>query len=179
MAAEDVALRQPPDQPTTESSAVPPAAPHPLPHLDIVLKRFRAVARQLATRSRGRPSLVLNDEYDVQYLLGALLAIDFDDVRPEEPSGSVAGRAVRIDFLCKRERVVIEVKKTREALKDKEVGDELLLDIARYKANREYSTMICFVYDPDHFIRNPAGLKTDLENQSIPGFAISVSICQG
>lgn len=41
-----------------------------------------------------------------------------------------------------------------------------------------YATMICFVYDPDHFIRNPVGLKNDLEAQSVPGFTISVCNCQ-
>jgi hypothetical protein len=33
---------------------------------------------------QGRAPLVVADEYDVQDLVRAMLALDFDDVRPEE-----------------------------------------------------------------------------------------------
>jgi len=53
-----------------------------------------------------------------------LLKIYFDDIRTEEWTPSRAGKASRMDFLLKKEKCVIEVKKTRKTLKGKEVGDE-------------------------------------------------------
>ena len=56
----------------------------------------------------------IKDEYDVQDLLNALLRLNFDDVRPEEYTPSYAGSSTRVDFLLKKEKIVIEVKKTRK-----------------------------------------------------------------
>jgi hypothetical protein len=73
--------------------------------------RFHAAAVALASRNRkGREPLKLVDEYDVQYLLRALLALDFDDVRDEEPTPSHAGGSARVDFLLKSERAIVEAK---------------------------------------------------------------------
>lgn len=51
------------------------------------------------------------------------------------------------------------MKKTRSNLRDNEVGKELIVDIERYKARNDCKIAYCFVYDPNHFIRNPAGLE--------------------
>lgn len=69
---------------------------------------------------------------------------------------------MRVDFLLKQEKIVIEVKKTRETLKDKEIGEQLIIDIKRYSQNQYCETLICFVYDPDRAISNPNGLEKDL-----------------
>lgn len=76
-----------------------------------VLERFPAFCRQLKKRYNGRDSIEVNDEYDVQDLVHALLTLHFDDVRPEEASPSYAGSSSRQDFLLKKEKIVIEVKK--------------------------------------------------------------------
>jgi len=78
-----------------------------------ICRRFPVVATELQTRHAGRGSHVIDDEYDVQDLLRALLRIDFEDVRPEEWTPSYAGKSARLDFLLKREKIVVEVKKTR------------------------------------------------------------------
>src|SRR5262249_18057277 len=52
----------------------------------------------LRTRRNGRAALEMVGEYDVRYLLHAILRLDFDDVRPEEWSPSYAGSASRMDF---------------------------------------------------------------------------------
>jgi hypothetical protein len=57
---------------------------------------------------------------------------------------------------------VIETKRTRPGLGTKEIGDELLVDIARYKTHPSCRRMICFVYDPEGRIANPAGIEADL-----------------
>ena len=66
----------------------------------------------------------MDDEYDVQDLMHAILRLHFDDVRPEEWTPSYAGKSSRIDFLLPGERTIIEVKMTRHGLGQKEVADE-------------------------------------------------------
>ncbi|MGJ4748586.1 hypothetical protein ACQV5M_19650, partial [Leptospira sp. SA-E8] len=70
-----------------------------LDELDQIILRFHAVAVQLRERHSSRPTLDVNDEYDVQDLMHALLRLHFDDVRSEEWVPSYAGAASRTDFL--------------------------------------------------------------------------------
>lgn len=127
-----------------------------------ICKGFHRMARQLRDRHSNRPTLEVNDEYDVQDLLHAVLRMHFEDVRPEEYTPSYAGGNSRVDFLLKRERVVIEVKKTRSGLTDKTLGEQLIIDIARYQTHPDCDLLICFVYDPEGRIGNPRGLESDL-----------------
>lgn len=94
----------------------------------------------------------------------------FDDVRAEEWTPSYAGKSARMDFLLKKESVVIEVKKTRQGLADKEIGDQLIVDVDRYKTHPDCKRLICFVYDPEGRIGNPDGMMKDL-NEQHAGFA--------
>src|SRR5262249_20623618 len=77
-----------------------------------VADSFHRVALRLRTRRGQRPPVTIADEYDVQYVLGGLLASSFDDVRPEEWTPSYAGGASRVDFLLKNEAIAIETKMT-------------------------------------------------------------------
>lgn len=138
--------------------------------LDIIFSRFYKVARQLRCRYDNRETIKIEDEYDVQDLLHALLLLYFDDVRSEEWTPSYAGKSARMDFLLKNEKLVIEVKKTRLGLADKELGDQLIIDVERYKAHPDCQRLICFVYDVEGRIGNPNGLMADLNNQH-EGFA--------
>jgi hypothetical protein len=52
---------------------------------------------------------------------------------------------------------------TRANLKDKEIGKELIEDIARYRRYPNVEYLYCFIYDPDKLIKNRNGLKKDLE----------------
>ena len=149
---------------------------NPINNLNKIFDNFHDVARLLVNRYAKRDTLIINDEYDVQDLLRSLLKIFFDDVRPEDFTPSYAGRNTRIDFLLKREKIVVEVKKTRETLKDKEVGDELLQDIARYRNHPDCNILYCFVYDPQGFISNPRGLEDDLSSESNDKMTVYVSI---
>jgi hypothetical protein len=137
--------------------------------LSRVFRSFRRVIRQLGKRHGGRPSFEVNDEYDVQDLLHAILLIDYDDVREEEWTPSYAGASSRADFLLKREQVVIEVKMTRKGLAAKEIGEQLIIDVQRYQAHPDCKTLVCFVYDPVSWISNPKGIIADLESrQGLP-----------
>lgn len=137
--------------------------PDALALIEKLCLRFHSAARQLGRRHGDRPTLTIADEYDVQDLLHAILRLHFDDVRPEEHSPSYAGRASRVDFLLKAERIVIEVKKTRPSLKPGDLGEQLIVDRARYQAHPGCETLVCFVYDPDGLIDNPRGIEDDLE----------------
>lgn len=128
-----------------------------------LFERFHTVVRQLKRRHEGRATLEIHDEYDVQDLLHGLLRVDFDDVRPEEWTPSYAGGSNRMDFLLKEDEIAIEVKMTRNGLKDKELGDQLIIDIAKYQSHPNCKCLYCFVYDPDSNVRNPRGLEKDLE----------------
>lgn len=142
-----------------------------------ILNRFPAFVRQLKRRYNGRAPLEVNDEYDVQDLVYALLTLHFNDIRAEEYTPSFAGAASRQDFLLKKEKIVIEVKKTRESLGAGKVGGELLIDMARYRAHQDCETLILFVYDPDGYINNPLGVKADLESGDAEG-KVKVVIAQ-
>ena len=125
--------------------------------------KFHIVATQLTRRHANRETIRINDEYDVQDLLHALLKVDFDDVRTEEWTPSYAGGAARMDFLLKREQTVIETKKTRAGISERELGEQLVVDIEKYQGHADCKTLVCFVYDPNHLLANPRGLEVDLE----------------
>lgn len=131
-------------------------------NLENIFNKFHLIVRQLRARYDDRVTLDVNDEYDVQDLLHALLRQHFDDIRPEERTPSYAGSSKRTDFLLKNEQVMIEVKMTRKNLKDKEVGEQLTIDIANYKEHPDCKKLVCFVYDPDGYIKNPRWLENDL-----------------
>jgi len=125
--------------------------------------RFHRVARQLRERREDRSTLDVVDEYDVQDLLHALLRLHFDDIRTEEWTPSYAGGAARMDFLLKDYGIVLEVKKTRSGLQAKDIGSQLIEDIARYKQHPDCRRLLCFVYDPEERIGNRVAFARDLE----------------
>lgn len=125
-------------------------------------ERFHLVARQLRQRRSGRPTLDVSDEYDVQDLLHALLRIEFDDVRPEQWTPEYAGGSARMDFLLPEIESVVETKMTRPTLTANRVGEELIIDVAKYGKHPSCRLLFCFVYDPGGYIANPRGLESDL-----------------
>lgn len=143
--------------------------------LDRIVVRFHAVAVQLRSRHEGRAALDVNDEYDVQDLMHALLWLDFDDVRKEEWVPSYAGSASRTDFLLPQIDTVVEIKKTRSGLNAKAIGEQLIVDIARYKRHPQCRRLVCFVYDPEGRVANPVGIENDL-NKGDHGIEVKVSI---
>lgn len=131
-----------------------------------ICNHFHQAVRQIRNRHDNRPTIDVNDEYDVQDLIHAFLRLHFDDVRAEEWTPSYAGSASRMDFLLKKEKIVIEVKKTRKNLGAKEVGEQLMIDIERYIAHPDCETLICFVYDPEGRVTNPVGIENDLNRET-------------
>jgi hypothetical protein len=126
------------------------------------MKHFHQVVRQLKHRHADRPAFLVQDEYDVQDILHSFLRGLFDDVRSEEYTPSYVGGASRMDFLLKKEQIVIETKMASLSLRDRQVGEQLMIDIQRYQAHPDCKNLICFVYDPNSNINNPTGLERDL-----------------
>lgn len=148
----------------------------PIEALQRVFSKFHLIVQKLRKRHGRRGTLEVKDEYDVQDLLDVLLSLYFDDIRSEEPTPGYAGKSARMDFLLKEEKIGIEVKMTREGLTDKKVGDELIIDITRYKEHPGCNTLICFIYDPGYMIKNRRALIEDLQNQSIYDLRVIVFI---
>lgn len=65
--------------------------------------------------------------------------------------------------MLKNEKIVIEVKKTRKSLGAAKIGEELIIDMARYQKHPDCDILVCFVYDPECWVNNPNGLIADLE----------------
>lgn len=144
--------------------------------LDDIFAHFHRFANQMGKRHANRTTITIKDEYDVQDLLHAILRLHFEDVRPEEWVPSYAGGNKRMDFLLKSSRIAIEVKMTRSGLKDKEIGEQLIIDIANYKQHPDVDTLYCFVYDKDNLIYNPIGLESDLNKESTDDLCVKVMI---
>jgi hypothetical protein len=132
--------------------------------IEKIFERFHSVALEMNRRHKDRPSLNIQDEYDVQDLMRSLLTMYFDDVRREEPTPSKAGAHTRMDLLLKREQIVIEAKMTRNGMPQKKIREELIVDKAYYKAHKDCKKLYCFVYDPSEKIRNPRGFEEDLSD---------------
>jgi len=127
-----------------------------------IFEKFCKFVKQLRKRYNNRPTFPVKDEYDVQDLLHALLKLYFDDVRPEDCIPSYSGSSNRVDFFIKKLNTVIEVKYARNNLRDKQIGDQLIIDIEKYAQHPNCDNLLCFVYDPSGVIDNPAQLENDL-----------------
>jgi hypothetical protein len=144
--------------------------------LDKILINFHKVAQSLRHRHNNAETLLIKNEYDVQDLLRSLLKIHFTDIREEDYAPSYAGGNSRIDFILKDEKIAIETKMTNDNLKDKKLGEELLIDIGRYKSHQDCKTLVVFIYDKDDHVRNNAGIITDLEKMSTPDLKVKIYI---
>jgi hypothetical protein len=110
--------------------------------IECICTRFHLVIRQLRSRHDRRPTLNVEDEYDVQDLLHCLLRLYFDDIRLEEWTPSYAGGCSRMDFLLRKESIVIETKKTRNTLGQRELVDQLIVDIERHQKHPSCKTLM-------------------------------------
>ena len=134
--------------------------------LETIFRNFPNVVTQLRIRYDNRVTLDVKDEYDAQNLLNALLRIHFDDIRPETWNPEYAGSSTKSDFLLKTEKIIIEVKHTREGLTKRKLKEELIIDKEQYRKNVDCETLYCFVYDPEKRIDNPRGFEKDFYEES-------------
>jgi hypothetical protein len=165
---------------TQNSVGAVPFADAYLDAVEVVLtlgQRFLYVERELRHRRENRPTLNVKDEYDAQDLIRSLLALFFDDVRPEDVAPAFAGASSRVDFVLPDFELAVELKYTRTMLDDKELGEELLVDRERYATRQGVRHLVCLVFDHDGRLRNPRGLENDLSRETTnEAIAVTVKI---
>jgi REase_DpnII-MboI len=147
--------------------------------IERIATRFPAVLAQLSSRRKGREALCMKDEYDVQYLFQAMLAVEFLDIRPEETGPSTGGGAMRADCLLKAQETIIEFKMTRNGYDAVQLRKELADDFVTYNAHPNCKRLFAFVYDPSRLIKNPRGVETDLSKPRQPISTVRTFIQQG
>ncbi|WNY25457.1 hypothetical protein [Methanolapillus millepedarum] len=138
-----------------------------------VLKNFDKFAKQLQNRYNQRLSHEFNDEHDA---LHAILRLFFQDVHAEDYVPENAGSKSVVDFYIPSIKTIIEVKYPRENFKDNKIGDDLLIDIGRYKARKDSDHLILFIFDKSGVLRNPYGLIGDLEKLATYEMSVKVVI---
>jgi hypothetical protein len=126
-------------------------------------------------RRDDRPSLEVEDEYDVQDLMHALLRLEFDEVQPEEWHPSYATGKAQTSYLLHREKAVIVVKKTKAGVTVRDLSEQVKVDSATYSSRTHCQTLFCFIYDPEGRIGNPRGLEAELTTVS-DGYTVEVII---
>ena len=131
-----------------------------------VIKGLPRAMYPFRNRRKNKVAIEFTDEYDIQDIFHALLLPWVEDIRAEEHTPSFAGSSARPDFELRKHGVICEVKFVRSRSHAKGVGDELLIDIARYGNTGDWLTLYAIVYDPGKHLRNPAGLKSDLESEN-------------
>lgn len=144
--------------------------------LSHIFNNFCRFFHQLKRKRHNGRECFISDEYDVQDLLHAVLKLHFDDVRPEVWIPQYAGSSNRMDFFINDCQIAIEVKQSKNNHVEKQIGDELLIDIANYSEYPNCRSLYCFVYDPDYCISNPKGLENDLNNKSTDTFKVQVFV---
>ena len=75
---------------------------------------------------------------------------------------------------CTSEHGVAQRQST-PGLTDKQIGHQLIIDIARYRNTAGCKKLVCFVFDPDDRIVNRAGFETDL-SRSDRDFSVDVLV---
>jgi hypothetical protein len=122
---------------------------------------FPAVVQLLRSRPRGREGLMLTDEYDVQWLVHALLVPLIPDIVPEDPAPQLAGHSSRLDFTSRSAKLGIEIKYVRRASDVPRRREELMVDERQYQRHAFVDTVIAFMHDPGGHM--PLAARTSFE----------------
>jgi len=153
---------------------------HTDPLLDEVedtLRRFPNFVKAVSRRHADRAGFLLLDEYDVQDVLRGLLSFTGEAFREEEWTPSYAGASSRIDFVLPSRKAAIEVKMTRSSMTIKALGDQLLVDVARYRAHPDVRSLICFIVDAANIIPDREALIRDFRDSSSVKLEVRAIIC--
>ena len=100
-------------------------------------------------------SIAIQNEYDVQHILYALLKPLFPEARTEVPEDT-GFSMVRTDIWIKELSAVIEIKCSRDSMTVKKLTEEIAADMVHYQAGH----IFFFLYDKNKIIDNPYALKT-------------------
>lgn len=139
-------------------------------------ERLQLATRILLNRTRNKPPYRVEDEYDVQDLLHALIRGYLPYSIQEDPLGKVAGvRAGRADISIEDLRVLIEVKYAREPDDQKKIVQEFSQDLVLYAKWQPLQTLIFLVYNSSR-LRDPEMLQKLAGPQDVTGRKFQVKI---
>ena len=164
--ATSVAPSAPATTSTGDLASTTPVQADPLDALRKVCLRFHAVARQLRLRKDYRTTLEVEDDYDLQDLLCALLKLEFDEVGIDEWTPPYTGGSTRTTLLLHNDRIAVVAKKTRSGLTTKELAEQIAADASHYASRHPCTQLFCFIYDPEGRIGSPTRLESDLTSVS-------------
>ncbi|MFI9511036.1 hypothetical protein [Nocardia sp. NPDC052566] len=134
--------------------------------LEAMLQNFAQFVRTMQMSKRSNIQVSVETEFDLQPLVEAVLRLHYGDVRSEEYVPSYGGANSRVDFYLRAHGIMVETKMTRRGLRDKEIGDELIIDMARYRRHPDCRAVLALIYDPDGWLTNPEGIEHDLRSGS-------------
>jgi len=130
--------------------------------IENIALNFDNFAKQMRKRQRNHLPYKIEDEWDLQDIFHSILKLFFNNIIPEECTPSYAGGSSRMDFLIKPHKIILELKMTGKNLRDRQVTDQITIDIARYKKHPDCKRLIFFVYDPETLLQNPINLEDEL-----------------
>lgn len=121
------------------------------PQLGLVLRRFRECCQYLKE--------VPENERAVQDVVWIMIRSHFDLVERETTLPQFGVKGYRPDFGIPELRTLVEVKFIGEKTEPARIQDEILADVPAYLTNgSNYDSLVIFVYDAGHKLRDPEPL---------------------
>ena len=134
----------------------------PQPDMALILhlcERLPLVARLLASRKRAKAAYEIDDEYDVQDLLHAVIRGYLKYSVDEEPLGKVGGvRSARADIAIADLGILIELKYVSGPTDQQRLVEEFAQDLLLYSAWPPLKTFVYLVYNASD-LRDPEALQ--------------------
>jgi hypothetical protein len=149
--------------PWTEELSVD-AAPDMQAQLESVLRRLPHTVRQLRDRHDSRPTLKVEDEYDLEDLLRAVLHLHFDDVRRQNRTPGYAAGS-RTDLVIGTHRIAVTAKLMKSRATEPQIVHEVCEDIAFYERQTDCGGLVMFIYDPEQILYDPRRFEAALRGE--------------
>ncbi|MDP3764026.1 MAG: hypothetical protein Q8Q95_00175 [bacterium] len=130
-----------------------------------ILNRLSDVISRLKHRRKGKNSLEVRDEYDIQDILYVMLKGPFPTLQYEDPNKKVGTASSTIDFTIEELGLFIETKYISDKGKEKEIQKQCKEDIISYGNQSSCYRIIFVIFDPSHAIDNEYAFKSGIESK--------------
>ena len=132
----------------------------------------RCIDKHATLKMDELQKIKIENEYDLQHLLHAVLKPLYPDIRKEASEDSGVG-TIRTDLKIPCLNVAIEAKCTRDTMPLKKLTEEIEADIVHYTEKN----IVFFVYDKAKIIKEKQNYKTHF-NRTFDGKNIKMIILQ-
>ncbi len=113
----------------------------------------------------------IENEYDLQKLMLAVLSSVFSDARSESVQDT-GHHSVRKDIVIDSESAAIELKCTRSSMTERQLSEEIAADMIHYETRNLYF----YIYDKAGIIRNAVSFRKTYEERYVEGKNVHVLI---